>query len=49
MHCELTDTLAELRRDFAQGTPIRLMFQDEARFGRINYVRRAWAPQPIRR
>ena len=24
------------------------MFQDEARFGRINDVRRAWAPQPIR-
>jgi transposase len=25
------------------------MFQDEARFGRINDVRRAWAPKPIRR
>ena len=24
------------------------MFQDEARFGRINDVRRAWAPKPIR-
>lgn len=28
--------------------PIRLMFQDEARFGRINDIRRAWAPKPIR-
>ena len=28
--------------------PIRLMFQDEARFGRINDVRRAWAPKPMR-
>ena len=24
------------------------MFQDEARFGRINDVRRCWAPKPIR-
>jgi transposase len=24
------------------------MFQDEARFGRINDVRRAWAPKPVR-
>ena len=24
------------------------MFQDEARLGRLNAVRRAWAPQPIR-
>jgi transposase len=28
--------------------PLRLMFQDEARFGRINDIRRAWAPKPIR-
>jgi transposase len=25
-----------------------LMFQDEARFGRINDVRRCWAPHPLR-
>ena len=24
------------------------MFQDEARFGRINHGRRAWAPKPVR-
>jgi hypothetical protein len=24
------------------------MFQDEARFGRINDVRRCWAPKPLR-
>ena len=24
------------------------MFQDEARFGRINDVRRCWAPRPMR-
>ena len=28
--------------------PIKLMFQDEARFGRINDVRRCWAPRPMR-
>ena len=27
---------------------VRLMFQDEARFGRINDVRRCWVPKPIR-
>jgi transposase len=28
--------------------PIRLMFQDEARFGRISDVRRSWCPKPYR-
>ena len=32
----------------AQGRPLRLMFQDEARFGRITDPRRCWAPFPIR-
>jgi tRNA A37 N6-isopentenylltransferase MiaA len=45
---KLPDTLAQLRQEFAQGAPIRLMFQDEARFGRITEVRRAWAPYPLR-
>ena len=36
---KLPDTLGELRRDFAKGTPIRLMFQDEARFGRNRQLR----------
>ena len=27
---------------------MRWMFQDEARLGRINDVRRCWAPQPMR-
>ena len=27
---------------------MRLMFQDEARFGRISDCRRAWAPRPVR-
>lgn len=28
--------------------PIRLMFQDEARFGRITEIKRCWAPKGIR-
>ena len=28
--------------------PIRIMFQDEARFGRISDTRRCWCPKPIR-
>lgn len=27
---------------------IRLMFQDEARFGRMTRIRRCWSPQPLR-
>jgi hypothetical protein len=45
---KLPETLAQIRKDWAQGQPIRLMFQDEARFGRISDVRRCWAPKPIR-
>ena len=28
--------------------PLRVMFQDEARFGRINKIKRCWAPAKIR-
>jgi len=31
-----------------KGRPIRLMFQDEARFGRMVKIRRCWAPSPQR-
>lgn len=37
-----------VRQNWAKNEPIRLMFQDEARFGRINDVRRCWAPKPLR-
>lgn len=30
------------------GRPIRLMFQDEARFGRMARIRRCWSPAPLR-
>ena len=32
----------------SQGLPIRIMFQDEARFGRISDPRRCWAPTGVR-
>lgn len=35
-------------REAACGRPIRIMFEDEARFGRINDPRRCWAPSPLR-
>ena len=48
MEKKLPETLARL---IAHGTgtgPVKLMFQDEARFGRISDVRRCWAPFPMR-
>lgn len=32
----------------AGGRPLRVMFQDEARFGRMSDPRSCWAPSPIR-
>ena len=37
-----------LTADTVRGRPIRLMFQDEARFGRMARIRRCWAPAPLR-
>ena len=48
MKKKLPETLTEIRKDWAQGKPFKLMFQDEARFGRISDVRRCWAPKPLR-
>lgn len=31
-----------------QGLPVRVMFEDEARFGRISDPRRCWAPPAVR-
>jgi hypothetical protein len=45
---KLPEVLTQIRKDWAQDQPIKLMFQDEARFGRISHVRRCWAPKPMR-
>ena len=38
----------EVKRQNQKGQRVRLMFQDEGRFGRINEPRRCWAPKGIR-
>ncbi len=39
---------ALLTPEAVRGRPVRLMFQDEARFGRMVRIRRCWAPTPLR-
>ena len=48
MEKKLPQTLTRIRQGWAQGKPIKVMFQDEARFGRIADMRRCWAPKPMR-
>jgi hypothetical protein len=43
---EVLDSL--LTADAVKGRHVRLMFQDEARFGRMVRIRRCWAPAPER-
>ena len=40
--------MAETIALFADTRPVRLMFQDEARFGRISDCRRCWCAYPVR-
>lgn len=48
MEKKFSETLAREITAFTGEGPIRLMFQDEARFGRISDVRRCWCPKPHR-
>ena len=48
MEKKLPDILTDLIDAWPGAQPVKLMFQDEARFGRINDVRRCWAPKPVR-
>jgi hypothetical protein len=48
MEKKLPDLIQEIDRQWQGEAPIRLMFQDEARFGRISDTRRCWCPKPIR-
>ena len=43
---EVLETL--LSPEAVQGRRVRLMFQDEARFGRMVRIRRCWSPAPLR-
>jgi hypothetical protein len=49
MEKKLPETLAALLKPRrVADRPVRLMFQDEARFGRMVRPRRCWAPAPLR-
>lgn len=48
MEKKLPEQLAEAVAAFAVTRPLRLMFQDEARFGRISDVRHCWDKKPRR-
>jgi transposase len=48
MEKKLPAALGQEVAKFAQRQPLRLMFQDEARFGRISDCRRCWCKAPTR-
>lgn len=49
MEKKLPEALETLvRPEVVQGRHVRLMFQDEARFGRMVRIRRCWSPAPQR-
>ena len=48
MEKKLPDALDEVLTAFAIQQPLRIMFQDEARFGRISDTRYCWAKKPHR-
>jgi len=48
MEKKLPFHLADIEKEWDRPGPIRLMFQDEARFGRIAESRRCWCPKPFR-
>ena len=45
---KLSARLVEILAQFEDPGPLRVMFQDEARFGRISDTRRCWCPRPER-
>lgn len=48
MEKKLPGALGEILASFPTPRPLRLMFQDEARFGRISDTRYCWARRPMR-
>ena len=42
------DRIAKIDKAWPGEAPIRLMFMDEARFGRISDTRYCWCPKPFR-
>lgn len=48
MEKKLPALLSGIETNWQQRGPLRLMFQDEARFGRISDTRHCWCPKPHR-
>ena len=48
MEKKLRELLSLIDSQWPGTEPLRVMFQDEARFGRISDTRRCWCPRPIR-
>jgi transposase len=48
MEKKLPETIREIKEKIGEKTAFRLMFQDEARFGRIADTRRCWCQKPDR-
>ena len=48
MEKKLPDHLAQIEKEWNRPGLIRLIFQDEARFGRIAQSKRCWCPSPVR-
>lgn len=45
---KLCADLVQITASFGEKNPIRVMFQDEVRFGRISHCRRCWHKKPMR-
>ncbi|KJR40659.1 transposase family protein [Candidatus Magnetoovum chiemensis] len=48
MEKKLPELINRINKDWKVSGAIRLMFQDEARFGRVSGIRYSWCPRPIR-
>lgn len=48
MEKKFTETITGVEEGWPGEEPIRLMFMDEARFGRISDTRSCWCPKPFR-
>lgn len=48
MEKKFPNLIKEMNEQWPGQRPIKIMFQDEARFGLISDIRRCWCPRPIR-
>ena len=48
MEKKFPELITQIKKEWGEEKPFRVMFQDEARFGRISDTRRCWCPKPTR-